>query len=210
MAEIAQLEAEGPDTAPHEVRSAGAPKAAAVRPPVNSLPTDPAADEAALAESSRIELLKSQLNLAVREVDTLEARRERIIQEVGEVQTHVQKLPLREQQLAAITRDYETSKTNYHSLLDKKLAADMAENMERWQKAERFVMLDEARVPEKPIRPKRVMLTAAGSIFSLMLAAALMFLIELKKDVLLGEWELPAGTVVLGRVPHMKLKTQAA
>ena len=163
-----------------------------------------------MAEGSRIDLLKLQLNLASREVDTLEGRRERIIQEVSEVQSHVQRLPLHEQQLAAITRDYETSKTNYHSLLDKKLAADMAENMERWQKAERFVMLDEARVPEKPVRPKWMILTAGGSVFSLMLAAGMMFLLELKKDVLLGEWELPAGTVALGRVPHMKLKTKAA
>ncbi len=165
------------------------------------------ADEAASAEGSRIDLLRSQLNLAAREVDTLEARRQRIIQEVAEVQSHVQKLPIREQQLASITRDYETSKTNYHSLLDKKLAADMAENMERWQKAERFVMLDEARVPEKPIRPRKMVLTAAGTLFSLILAAAFVFLIELKRDVLLGEWELPAGMVVVGRVPRMKIKT---
>jgi polysaccharide biosynthesis transport protein len=209
-AEIAQLEAEEAGTVRREVRSTGPTKAAAVRTPQDTYPTDPAVDEAASAEGSRIDLLKSQLNLAAREVETLEARRERIIQEVGEVQSHVQKLPLREQQLASITRDYETSRTNYHSLLDKKLAADMAENMERWQKAERFVMLDEARVPEKPIRPKRVILTAGGSVFSLLLAAALIFLLELKKDVLLGEWELPAGTVVLGRIPHIKLKIKAA
>jgi len=44
-------------------------------------------------------------------------------------------------------------------------------------------------------------------LFSLILAAACVFLTELKRDVLLGEWELPAGTVVVGRVPRMKIKT---
>lgn len=208
MAEIAELEKGEVGTARHQAQpGSGSAKVAIVRTGQNPSAADPMADETASAEGNRIDLLKSQLNLATREVDTLEARRERIIQEVSEVQSHVQKLPIREQQLASITRDYETSKTNYHSLLDKKLAADMAENMERWQKAERFVMLDEARVPEKPIRPKRMVLTAAGTLFSLILAAALMFLIELKRDVLLGEWELPAGTLVLGRVPGMKIET---
>jgi hypothetical protein len=31
------------------------------------------------------------------------------------------------------------------------------------------------------------------------------FLLEMKKGVLLGEWELPPDTVLLGRVPPMKL-----
>ena len=77
------------------------------------------------------------------------------------------KLPMREQQLASLTRDYEASKANYKSLLDKKMAAEMAANMERWQKAERFVMLDAARVPEKPTSPNRPVFMAGGVLLSL-------------------------------------------
>ena len=91
-------------------------------------------------------------------------------------------------------------------MLDKKLAADEAADMERSEKAERFVMLDAARVPEKPVRPRRAMLGAAGSIFSLFLAGGLAFLLELKKNVLLGEWELPAGTAIIGRLPRMQME----
>jgi hypothetical protein len=78
--------------------------------------------------------------------------------------------------------------------------------MEKWQKAERFVMLNPAVVPEKPVRPRRVLLGAVGSAFSLLLAGALAFLLELKKNVLLGDWELPAGTVVIGRLPRMQME----
>jgi len=156
IAEIARLEKEEAGTAQREAQpGSGSAKAAVVPTGHNPSVSDQVADDAASAEGSRIDLLKSQLNLATREVDALEARRQRIIQEVADVQGRVQKLPIREQQLASITRDYETSKTNYHSLLDKKLAADMAENMERWQKAERFVMLDEARVPKSRSARKR-------------------------------------------------------
>jgi polysaccharide chain length determinant protein (PEP-CTERM system associated) len=157
-------------------------------------------------DDSTVRSLRAQLNLAVREIEMLEARRQRVISDASDIQSRVQKLPIREQQLASITRDYDTSKRNYQSLLDKKMAADTAADMEKWQKAERFVMLNPAVVPEKPVRPRRVLLGAVGSVFSLLLAGALAFLIELKKNVLLGDWELPAGTVVIGRLPRMQME----
>jgi succinoglycan biosynthesis transport protein ExoP len=153
-----------------------------------------------------IHSLLAQIALAARETEALEARRQRIIQDANDIQSRLPRLPIREQQLAAITRDYDTSRKNYQSLLDKKLAADVAADMERWQKAERFVMLDPARAPEKPVRPKRVVLGAAGSFLSLLLAGGLAFLLELKKNVLLGEWELPAGTAIIGRLPRMQME----
>ena len=64
-------------------------------------------------------------------------------------------------------------------------------------------MLDPVRVPEKPVRPRRLLFTAAGTLLSLALAAGLAFLLEMKKDVVLGEWELPAGTGVLCRLPRI-------
>jgi len=157
-------------------------------------------------DDSTVRSLRAQLNLAVREIEMLEARRQREISDASDIQSRVQKLPIREQQLASITRDYDTSKRNYQSLLDKKMAADTAADMEKWQKAERFVMLNPAVVPEKPVRPRRVLLGAVGSAFSLLLAGALAFLLELKKNVLLGDWELPAGTVVIGRLPRMQME----
>jgi hypothetical protein len=66
-------------------------------------------------------------------------------------------------------------------------------------------MLDLARPPEKPIRPKRAMLAIGGSLFWMVLAMSLAFARELRKNAFLGEWELPAGTVVLGNVPELAL-----
>jgi len=167
----------------------------------------PPNDPALVTEKERVETLKSQLALTDREIADLEKRRERVLHDMGGLQARIDKLPMREQQLASLTRDYETSKANYKSLLDKRLAADMAANMERWQKAERFVMLDVARVPEKPASPNRVMVIAAGVLLSLAFAAGVAFLLETRRNVFLGEWELPAGTVVVGRVPNMLIES---
>jgi succinoglycan biosynthesis transport protein ExoP len=204
LAEVARLEKEEQAHAaavqadPPKIASAPGP----ARPVTRQMPP------AALAESDdpSIKSLEGQLALQVREIETLEARHQRLIKNSAETQEHLQKLPIREQQLAAITRDYDTNKANYRSLLDKKLSADVATNMELWQKAERFVMLDKARVPEKPVKPRRVLLTGLGSLVSLLGAAVLAFGLEFRKNVVLGEWELPAGTVVAGRVPRMQMQ----
>jgi polysaccharide chain length determinant protein (PEP-CTERM system associated) len=160
-------------------------------------------DPTLVTEKEKVASLKSQIALTDREIEDLDQRRERVLRDVGAVQSRMDKLPMREQELASLTRDYEASKANYKSLLDKKLAAEMAANMERWQKAERFVMLDVARVPEKPASPNRPVFMTGGVLLSLAMAAGIAFLLETRRNVFLGEWELPAGTVVVGRVPKM-------
>jgi hypothetical protein len=48
-------------------------------------------------------------------------------------------------------------------------------------------------------------MTAAGSIGGLGLGLLVGFGIEYRKRKLLGEWELPLGTVILGRVPVIRM-----
>jgi hypothetical protein len=107
--------------------------------------------------------------------------------------------------MAGLTRDYEITKANYRSLLDKKIAAEMATDMERREKSERFTIVDPARVPARPFKPKREMLDIGGSLIGLALGLALGLGREFQEATLLGEWELPAGPSVLGRLPYIEI-----
>lgn len=107
--------------------------------------------------------------------------------------------------MAALKRNYDESANNYNSLLQKELAAEMATDMERSKNSERFTVIDPARVPQKAIKPKRAVLTVAGSLAGLALGLLIGFGLEFRKQSFLGEWELPPGTVVLGRVPQIKM-----
>ena len=70
--------------------------------------------------------------------------------------------PRREQELAVITRDYETTKQLFHSLLGKRSEADIAIDLEHRQKGEQFRVLEAASVPPAPAGPNRLRLVMMG------------------------------------------------
>src|SRR5260370_15244017 len=118
-------------------------------------------------------------------------------------QARLRRLTMREQERAEVTREYEMSKANYKSLQDKIFAADMATEMERHQKSERFTVLDPAQTPEKPVSHDRPLFAGIGSFAGLLLSVGFWLFCDIRKNKLLGEWELPDGAVVLGRVPYL-------
>jgi succinoglycan biosynthesis transport protein ExoP len=159
---------------------------------------------ATAAEQERIGELNAQLAATDNQINDLEASEKRVLVQNHEVEAHLLNLPIREQQLATVVRDYDISKLSYHALLEKKLAADVASNMEKRHQAQRFTILEEARIPEAPIRPRRALLSFGGSLAGLFAGLVIGLALELKEDVFLGEWELPAGSVILARVPQME------
>jgi len=153
----------------------------------------------------RVRMLKSQIAQAQKELVTRKAEQDKTLMEISAYQDRLGRLPLREQEMAQLLRDYENSKSNYRMLLDKKLAAEMATEMERRQKSERFTILDPARPPTKPISPNRLLLYSSGCLLGLALSVGLTLLLESRKAVFLGEWELPQGLTVLGRLPVVEI-----
>ena len=169
----------------------------------DALPQSAESVRSLASERERVALMNAQLATLHTELKTRQADQQQLLQRIDSLQARVRRLPLREQEMTAVTRDYEVSKLNYKSLQDKIFAANMATDMERRQKSERFTILDPARIPEKAISPNRPLLAGAGSVLALFLSAGFWLLIEMRKNKFLGEWELPEGIVVLGRVQNI-------
>jgi polysaccharide chain length determinant protein (PEP-CTERM system associated) len=169
------------------------------------VPQNPLAQEQLRRERERVENIKTQLSLLEKELAQRNTDRERILKSISQYTARLERLPVREQEMAAVTRDYELQKLHYKSLLDKKLSAGMATDMEHRMQAEKFTLLDPARVPEKPISPNRPFLRTLGIVISLGLALGLVFVKDLRSNRVQGEWELPAGVAVLGRVPFIRI-----
>jgi polysaccharide chain length determinant protein (PEP-CTERM system associated) len=175
-------------------------KAVATAAPVVSK-ARPEVTQLLMREQERIALLKAQLANADQELQTRKNQEEEILKSISDYQARVEKLPIRQQEMASLLRDYEISRDNYKSLLNKDFSAEMASDMEKRQKSERFTVLDPAKVPEKPAKPNRPILNLIVVAVGFLLAVSFGYGQEWKKNVLLGEWEFPPGTVILGRVP---------
>jgi polysaccharide biosynthesis transport protein len=109
---------------------------------------------------------------------------------VGEYQSRLNDEPVREQQLADLTRGYDQSKANYDELLKKENESKMATSMERMQKGERFRMIDPPSLPLKPDFPNRLKFCVFGLAFCLALGAVVVGAFEFMDDRLHSEKEI--------------------
>jgi succinoglycan biosynthesis transport protein ExoP len=124
---------------------------------------------------------------------------------MNEYQSKVEAVPALQMQLAELTRNYEASKQNYQSLLDKSFSAGMAQDLESRQEAERFTALDTAQTPEKPFKPKRLPLMAAAVLVSILLSLGVavglgMISGSIQSEAALREL-LPLKIVIVGTIP---------
>ena len=86
------------------------------------------------------------------------ANRQRAIGElqgrIADYQSRLNRTPVREQELADITRDYDQSRTYYESLLAKRNQSELATNLEKRQQSEHFRIIDPPSLPIKPYSPE--------------------------------------------------------
>jgi polysaccharide biosynthesis transport protein len=130
----------------------------------------------------------------------------------GQIEAYQARLnltPVREQQLAAITRDHEQSRTNYESLLNKKMQSQMATNLEKRQEGEQFRIIDPPNFPQKPFSPNRLKFSLLGLIAGIILALALTAFAEMMDERVNGEEDLLSVTPVPILVAIPLLQTPA-
>lgn len=108
------------------------------------------------------EVFEFQLASLQKTIRDLQSEKARIEKQIGRLKERIDDTPNRKLTLISLRRDYNTIKGQYDSLLGKKLQSELAENLEKRQKGEQFIILDPARAPEKPFSPNvpRIILMA--------------------------------------------------
>jgi uncharacterized protein involved in exopolysaccharide biosynthesis len=126
--------------------------------------------------------LKGLLSVQIEKIDSeaqkLLKEQEGIRQKIGEYERRMTSAFQREQELTLLRRDYDSTKTNYDSLLQRHMQAKIAENLEKRQKGEQFKILDPAPLPLKPWKPNRKVITAVGLLVGLCLGGVFAFTLE--------------------------------
>ena len=147
--------------------------------------------------------LRQQLRSTRNEIRNLENDIEKIKAEVSVVQKRVEGTPKREQELMSLRRDYNNIQESYNSLLNRKLEAELAVNMERKQKGEQFRIVDPAKRPERAVSPNIVTLFVGSLAVGLGIGIGIILLIDFMDNTIhyKDEVETIAGLPVLAAIP---------
>jgi polysaccharide chain length determinant protein (PEP-CTERM system associated) len=122
--------------------------------------------------------LQNQIAAQELEINGLREEQENLKEQITVYQSRVNSAPRREQELLTLTRDYENTRENYQALLDKKLEAQLAENLEKKQQGEQFRILDPAVKPVRPFSPQKPLYGAVGLFLGLTLGCTIVVVKE--------------------------------
>jgi len=201
-AQLQDLQSRYTDAHPEVVDMAG--RLQHVEDRLKALPPDPPVVTSAPDNTA----VTVRLQLIDRESKRLQADQDRLTAQMGSYRSKVDAVPVVEQQMAELNRNYGVSKDHYQSLLDKTFSASMAADLERKQQSEHFTILDLAQVPEKPFKPKRSLMLLAALVGSLALSLGLAYLKDMLNGTLKIERELkailPGNVPLLAAVPRLQ------
>jgi polysaccharide chain length determinant protein (PEP-CTERM system associated) len=149
---------------------------------------------------------REQYDNALSELNRSKEEVRKLKEQIALYQRRVEDTPKREQELVVLTRDYDLLRSNYQSLLDKKIQAQMAENLERKQQSEQFKVLDPARIPEKPFKPDRNKILLMGAVIGLMSGLGLTWFRESldRSFHTVQDVEVYLGIPVIATIPSLK------
>jgi polysaccharide biosynthesis transport protein len=149
------------------------------------------------------ELIKQRNELRL-EVTSAKERRRRLADHIREFENRVEQTPSREQELMILIRDYQNMQKNYQALLDKRLNAHVAENLEKRQKGEQFRVLDPANLPTRPEKPNRLLIMLAGFLGGCVVSVGLALGLEQLNPTFKRreEIEMLPGIRVLAAIPN--------
>jgi polysaccharide chain length determinant protein (PEP-CTERM system associated) len=182
-----KIEDEEAELASSESASANAPDAPVPLPPPPAAETaaDPAPHSKPAVERTPAPVthfnpvLQAQIKQAEAEIAKHKVMQEQLARQVATYRSKLDSIPVRQQEIAALTRDYEMNRAHYGQLLDRELSAQTATQLEVRQKGEKFEVLDPAQPAERPKSPKRMFIDAGGAILGLALGLLMALATEL-------------------------------
>ena len=166
-----------------------------------NLPGDPALQ---LVSNTLNDLMSQRVDLSG-EIKNVTQEITELKQQLGVYQQRVEKTPKREQELMALKRDYENTQESYNSLLNRKLEAEIAVNMEKKQQGEQFRIIDRAALPRIPVSPDMRKLFLISMAAGLGLGGGLIFLLDFLNPSLKQpkDYQIDLGLPVLATIPKL-------
>jgi polysaccharide biosynthesis transport protein len=148
-------------------------------------------------------VIQSQIAKLDDDIQKRKDREQEIEKQITTEEAELARIPIFQQQISPVMRDYETAQEHYKVLSDRDFSANLAADLEIRQKGERFEILDPAHVPYKPSSPNRPVLNLIGLAAGLFLGFLGAFALEICDSSVKTEREVigQLGAPVFGDVP---------
>ncbi len=149
--------------------------------------------------------LRAELDAVGNEIRALEAEQEQLRADIAKYQERVENAPRNEAVLSRLTRDNDNLRLNYRSLLNKKIEAELAEQLEEKTQGEIFTIVDRAVPPAMHYKPNMTQITSIGTAVGLLAGCILAILFDLIRPRFRTETELVGayGVPVLATIPFV-------
>jgi uncharacterized protein involved in exopolysaccharide biosynthesis len=150
--------------------------------------------------------LISQLEGANRELAQLSALKQDLRAKQREYDARLLQIPEVEREYRDLTRDYDNAQARYREVRAKQMQAEVAVELEKDRKAERFALGEPANLPEKPVSPDRPRILLVGLVAAFGGGVGLAWLRELFDRSVKGPWELAriARVPILTPIPYIQ------
>lgn len=122
--------------------------------------------------------LKSQLATTDAQIEALEAERIGARTRLDQFTSRLSQTPEVEREQLELTRDLDSARARFREVREKQMQAEVAEQLERSRKAERFAIVEPPNFPERPYRPNRPLIAMMGSLLGLFAAVGIVFLVN--------------------------------
>lgn len=148
--------------------------------------------------------LQSQFRANEQEIRDRQSHIASLQAEMRAVQARLRNTPVREQQLAELTRDYDQSRTYYESLLAKRNQSQLAGSLEKQQQGQQFRILDPPSLPAAPYYPDRFKFSMAGLLLGAVAGGLAGYARELLDDHIhsTSQVENLCPAPILAAIPH--------
>lgn len=160
--------------------------------------------DSASAANPMYQELRIQLGQVETNIAAITVRRDEYLQRIALLEEQVEVLPQIEAELAALTRDYEITHTNYNELLDRLESAELTSDANQTGQNVSFRIVEPPRLPTSPFFPNRLLLCAVVAVLAFGSGLGVTLLISQLKPAFMTVPQLVStlGIPVLGSVGY--------
>ena len=160
----------------------------------------------------RLLTLRTNISMVEGDMDRQGRLLDETNKQIADLNARINAIPNAEVGLEALDREYQTRKSNYDSLLLQQQKIVVGADAAKEQQGGGIQVVDPANLPEKPVAPKRFVLTAGGFGIGLTLGMLLVLIVEVRRLFTIQTIEdakhytkLP----VLGSIPELMTQAEA-